>query len=83
MVLSRKYSQQYTVNAKVPEDFILAPTLFLLYINDLLDYITCNIAADTTLYSMCDQISDMCQQLELAQQQLGCFGRWFTDFGDI
>ena len=31
----------------------------------------------------CDQISDLCQQLELAQQQLGCFGRWYTDFGDI
>ena len=43
--------------------------LFLLYINDLPDYVVCNIAIyadDTTLYSKFDQASDMWQQLELA-----------------
>ena len=47
----------------------LGPTLFLLYINDLPDDIICNTAvyADvTTLYSNCDQASDLWQQLELA-----------------
>ena len=41
----------------------------LLYINDLPDNVICNIAIyadDTTLYSKCDQTSDLWQQLELA-----------------
>ena len=50
---------------------ILGPTLFLLYINDLLDII-CNIAIyadDTTLYTLqCDQASHLWQQLELASE---------------
>ena len=47
------------------------PTLFLLHINDLPDDIICNIpiyADDTTLYSKCDQASDLWQQLELASE---------------
>ena len=50
---------------------ILSPTLFLLYINDLPDDVICNIAIyadDTTLYSKCDQASDLWQQLELASE---------------
>ena len=50
---------------------ILGLTLYLLYINDLPDDVICNIAIyadDTTLYSKCDQASDMCQQLELASE---------------
>ena len=50
---------------------IRGPTLFLLYINDLPDDIICNIAIyadDTTLYSKCDQASDLWQQLELASE---------------
>ena len=41
---------------------------FLLCINDLHDDVVCNIAvyADTTLYSKCDQASDLWQQLKLA-----------------
>ena len=45
--------------------------LFLLYINDLPDYVICNIAInadDTTLYSKCDLASDLWQQLELASE---------------
>ena len=46
----------------------LGPTLFLLYINDLLDDTICNIAIyadDTSIYSECDQVFDLRQQLEL------------------
>ena len=71
MVLDGQSSQEYPVNAGVPQGSILRPTLSLLYIIDLPDDVICNIAIyadDTTLYSRCDQASDLWQQLELASE---------------
>ena len=62
VVLDGKSSQEYPVNAGVPEGSILGSALFLLYINDLPDNVICNIAIyadDTTLYSKYDQASDL------------------------
>ena len=90
MVLDGKSSQEYLVNAGVPQEFILGPTLFLLYINELPDDVICNIAIyadDTTLYSKCDQASDLWQQLELASElesdlrdTVDWARKWLVDF---
>ena len=71
MVLHGKSSQGYSVNAADFQDSNLGPTLFLVYINDFSGDVICNIAInsdDTTVYSKCDQASDLWHQLELASE---------------
>ena len=71
MVLDGKSTQEHPVNAGVHKGFILGCAFFLLYINDFPDDVICNIgsyADDTTLYSNCDQASDLWQQLDLVAE---------------
>ena len=71
VVLDGKSSKEYPVNVEVPQGSILASTLFLLYFNDLLDDVICNIAFygdDTNLYSKFDQTSYLWQQLEMVSE---------------
>ena len=90
MVLDGKSSEEYPVNAGVPQGSILGLTLFLLYINNLHNDIICDTAIyadDTTLYSKCDQASDLWQQLHLAselesdlQDTVDWGKKWLVDF---
>ena len=69
VVLDGKSFQEYPVNTGVPGGSILDPPLFLLYINGPPGDVMCNIAiyaGDTTLYSKCNQASDLWQHLKLA-----------------
>ena len=83
VVLNGKSSQEYPVSAGVPKGSIIAPTFLLLHINDLPVNVICNIAIyadNTTLYSKCDQASDLQQQLELASE-LESDLRYTVDWG--
>ena len=69
--LGCKSSQEYPVSPVVLQRSIVAPTLFLLYVTDIPDDVICNTAIytyDTTLYSKCDQASNLWQQLELISE---------------
>ena len=69
--LDGKSSQEYPVNAEVPQGYILGPALFLLYISNFPDDGIFNVAIyadDTALWSTCDQASDLWQQLELVAE---------------
>ena len=62
VVLDGRSSQEYLASAEVTQGSFLVTTLFLLYINDLPDGVICGIGIysdDTTLYSGCDQASDL------------------------
>ena len=84
MVLDGTFLQEHSVIAGIPRGSILAPTLFLLHVND---YKFAIYADDATRYSKWKQTSDMWQQLELAlelesdlQGTADCSRKWLVEF---
>ena len=53
LVIDGKCLQGYPIYIGVPQGFILVPTCFLLYINDLPDDVDCNIAIDADDITFC------------------------------
>ena len=91
MVLDEKSSQEYPINAGVPQcSILLGATLFLLYSNDLPGNVVCNIAYsadDSTFYSKCDHASGVWKQLQLTSElesdlgdTVNCGRKWLADF---
>ena len=70
MILDGNSSQEYPVNAGVPQGSILGPTLFLLYINDLPDDVICNVAIYADDTTLCWQQLELASELESDLQDI-------------
>ena len=71
VVLDGKFPLECPVNTRVSSRLYSQPYIFHTYSNDIPDYVICNIAIytyDNALYSKCDKVSDLSQQLELASE---------------
>ena len=67
VVLNGKSSDWLTVSAGVPQSSVLGPLFFLIYINDLVENVSCDIrlfAADTSLFSVVYDVANTALKLK-------------------
>ena len=60
IVLNGKLSDWLTVSAGVPQGSVLGPLFFLIYINDLVENVSCDVrlfADDTSLFSVVNDVA--------------------------
>ena len=79
VILDGQESSFSTISSRVPQGIVLAPLLFLCYINDLPDYVTSNvrlyaddILVSTTINSDCDSIN--------LQNDINKLSKWSVDW---
>ena len=92
VVLHGKSSQEYPVNAGVPQGSILGCTLFQLYVIDLPHIVICNVAIyadDSTLCFKCEDVSSLWQKLGLTlelesdlRDTMDWGRKWLINFND-
>ena len=80
VIIENRYSDEIAVTSGVPQGSVLGPVLFLLYINDLPDKISCNVklyADDVVLYA--DVMSNTGANA-LLQTSLDELSRWCNEW---
>ena len=79
VVLNGSASNTFTLSSGVPQGSVMGPLLFLVYVNDILEQVECNIsmfADDTKIYTTVKSIADS-QRL---QTDLNSLVRWADDW---
>jgi hypothetical protein len=84
VILNGQHSEWGNIKAGVPQGSVLGPLLFLVYINDLADNITCNVklfADDTVLYTVVENPETSAELLNYNLEIIDAWSKqWLVTF---